>query len=85
MSDSYTGPVCYQDGWHYTVTDDGEPGVRLFLDDDGYRAAAANDESWHDRKHQTFATVEMEDGAAALRVTPDQLARIKQILGQEDE
>lgn len=78
--------VCFQDGWHYSVKDDGAggetPDERLVLDDDGtYRAATdADTESWHDRKHQRFATVEMEDGAASTRVTPDEYEAIQQLL-----
>lgn len=57
----YDGPVCYRDGWHWTVGGDGEPGKKLYLDDETgvYRAAAATDESWHDRHHQQFVTAEL--------------------------
>jgi hypothetical protein len=51
MAKAYTGPVCYQDGWHWTATPAG-PGERLVLEDDGsYRLATAADQSWHDRHH----------------------------------
>lgn len=76
--DAYTGGVCYMGGWHWTLEKDAAgfdtPGERLVLDDDGsYRVAGdADTESWHDRKHQRFATVEMEDGST-LRITPDEL------------
>jgi hypothetical protein len=60
---TYEGPVCYADGWHLSVDEDGNPGDRLFLDDDGtYRLAEDGDESWHDRKHGQFVQVELEDG-----------------------
>lgn len=48
---SYDGPVCFQDGWHCAVDENGDPGERLFLDDDGtYRLAEDGDKSWNDRK-----------------------------------
>lgn len=60
---SYEGPVCYADGWHMSVDEDGNPADRLFLGDDGtYRLAEEGDESWHDRKHGQFVQVELEDG-----------------------
>lgn len=61
----YEGPVCYADGWHHAVDEDGNPGDRLFLEDDGtYRTAVDGDESWHDRKHGQFVQVAFEDGQA---------------------
>jgi hypothetical protein len=75
-------------GWHYTVVPDpsgeGEmPGEKLFLADDGtYRLAADGDESWHDRKHQTFATFQLEDSAEAERVNPEEFAAIKELLAR---
>jgi len=59
-TDRYEGDVCYRDGWHWTV-EDGNPGVRLVLEDDGtYRVATdADTESWHDRHHGVTVTVEM--------------------------
>lgn len=55
-----TNEVCYRDGWHWTVGDDGEPDQKLYLDDDGtYRPATDQDESWHDRVHQQFVTAEL--------------------------
>lgn len=83
---SYTQRVCFLDGWHYSVKDDGNggeiPDERLVLEDDGsYRVATdADTESWHDRKHTRFATVEMEDGAAGVRVSPDEFEAIQQLL-----
>lgn len=64
MSDD-TARVCYRDGWHWTVEtdDDGNdvPGKKLVLEDDGsFRPATkADTESWHNRKHERFATVEL--------------------------
>lgn len=67
---SYDGPVCYADGWHMTVDDEDNPGDRLFLEDDGtYRLAADGDESWHDRNHGQFVSVEFEDGQGAQTVS----------------
>lgn len=82
---TYEGAVCYLDGWHWSVVEaaDGstEPGERLFLDDDGtYRLAAADDLSWHERKHQGFASVVMEDGAQQTRVTAEEFAAVQQML-----
>jgi len=59
--DIYEGPVCYQDGWHWTVIPDENgddmPGVKLTLKDGQYRAAELLDESWHDRAHLRFAEI----------------------------
>jgi len=59
--DTYEGPVCYQDGWHWTVVPDGngddQPGEKLTLDGDGYRIAELADPSWHDQHHQQFAEI----------------------------
>ncbi len=87
MSDLYEGSVCYLDGWHWSVVDDGAGGERpdrpLYLEDDGtYRFAIDGDESWHDRKHETFTTVEPSDGSPGLRVSPDELAFIKEKLAE---
>lgn len=77
----YTGPVAYQDGWHVTVDADGNPGDRLFLDDDGtYRLAQNGDESWHDRKHGQFVQVEFEDGQPAATVTQEDWQAIQEFL-----
>jgi hypothetical protein len=62
MSDTYTGDVCYQDGWHWTVVKDeagdDTPGEKLTLGDDGlYRPAVDGDLSWHDQHHQQFAEI----------------------------
>lgn len=86
----YDGPVCYSDGWHWTVVagpDGGDvPGERLHLEDnaDGSRYRFATDSdtrSWHDRKHSQFATVEMEDGATT-RVTAEENAVIQKVLAE---
>lgn len=83
-----TDRVCYQDGWHWSVVADENgndvPGEKLFLDDDGsYRPAVDGDVSWHDRKHQRFVTVEMEDGAQpGLSVSPDELVAIQALLAE---
>lgn len=80
--------VCYLDGWHYSVKDDGnggeEPDVKLVLEDDGtFRAATAADtESWHDRKHASFARIEMEDGTPGLTVTADDMQAIQEFLAE---
>ena len=50
------------------------PGERGVRDDDGqlpYRRDA-DTESWHDRKHQRFATMVMEDGVT-VRMSSDEL------------
>lgn len=80
--------VCYVDGWHYSVVEgaDGNdvPGERLVLEDDGtYRLAADDDtNSWHDRKHQQYVNVVMEDSSDGVRVTPSELAAINELLAQ---
>lgn len=79
--------VCYLDGWHYSLKDDGaggeEPDVRVVLDDDGtYREATDDDVSWHDRMHGRFATIEMEDASPGLTVTADDMAEIKAFLAE---
>lgn len=76
----YTGDVAYQDGWHIAVDESDVPGDRLFLDDDGsYRLAAEGDESWHERKHQSFATLQMEDGGT-IRITASEADAVKNLL-----
>lgn len=74
-------------GWHYTVVDgpSGEmPGERLVLEEDGsYRLAEDGDRSHHERHHKQYVQAVFEDGQETLAVTPEQLAQIKQILGQE--
>ena len=90
MSDDYyTGPVCYQDGWHYSVDENEQPGERLHLEDtaDGsksrYRLATESDtRSWHDRKHGQFAHIALEDGGAGLTVTADELDAIQALLAE---
>ncbi len=87
MADTYTGPVYYRDGWHWT-TDIGPDGEtveqqKLYLEDDGtYRIAEDGDESWHDRKHQRFATFELEDASASTRVSEQELDAINELLGR---
>lgn len=87
----YEGPVCYQDGWHRTVDSDAEghevPGERLHLEDTadgiGFRYRLATDDdvrTWHERKHQAFVTVTLEDGTPGVAVTQEQLDRIQQML-----
>lgn len=79
----YEGPVCYADGWHMTVDENGQPGERLFLEDDGtYRTAEEGDESWHDRKHGQFVSIELEDGQAGATVTAEEFEAIQELLAQ---
>ena len=89
----YTGAVCYQDGWHYTVvpTKGGgeEPGERLVLEDtaDGsasrYRLATdADTRSWHDRKHRQFVLLTPEGGAQGVSVTAGEMAEIRKLLDE---
>ena len=79
---TYTGDVCYQDGWHMSIVD-GNPGVRLYLNDYGsYREAADGDLSWHDRHHQRFASFVVSDGEPALQVSADELAEIRKLLDE---
>lgn len=85
MADGYTGAVCYQDGWHYTVVQDAaghdQPGDRLFLDDDGsYRLAVDGDASWHDRKHRGYAMLIPEDGGKGVAVSSDELKAVEELL-----
>lgn len=91
--DYYTGPVCYQDGWHYTVMTgpDGydAPGEKLHLEDtaDGsefrYRLATEDDASWHDRKHGQYTHIEFEDGSATgVSVTANELSAIQAFLDE---
>lgn len=58
-SGPYTGPVCYADGWHWSVKKDKNgydvPDQKLFLEDNGtYRFAQKGDPSWHGRKHENY-------------------------------
>lgn len=96
MREMYEGEVCYVGhnheapdgrpllgGWHYSVVD-GMPGERLVLEDDGsYRLAEDGDSSHHDRHHKQYVQMVFEDGQESMQVTPEQLAQIKEILGQE--
>lgn len=81
--------VCFLDGWHYAVVQDADgadvPGDRLVLEDDGsYRLATdADTETWHDRKHIRYATVELEDGTASVRVTAEEMEAIRQMLDEK--
>jgi hypothetical protein len=86
---AYTGPVRYQDGWHWaleTDPDGGNPrlGAKLFLEDDGtYRAAIDGDASWHDRKHGQFMTIEMEDKSQpGMTVSKDDFDAIQAFLAE---
>lgn len=81
----YDGPVCYQDGWHYTVVtdDDGNdtPGERLVTDGDGSYRLATDDDTPHNDRHATgFVNIELEDAAPGARVTPDEFEAIQQLL-----
>ena len=59
MPDSYTGPVCFRDGWHWSVDADDQPDQKLYLEDDGtYRPAADGDLSWFERYHKQYTNVE---------------------------
>lgn len=82
---SYTGPVCFLDGWHYTVVTDGAgndaPGERLVTDGDGsYRPATDADTSHNDRHATGFVDIALEDGAPGARVTPDEFEAVQQFL-----
>jgi hypothetical protein len=86
--DEYTGPVCYADGWHWTVVPAGdggeEPDAKLTLGDDGvYRLAADDDASWHARKHMRYARVEMEGGQAGVEVSAEEFDAIQQMLREK--
>lgn len=83
---TYTGPVCYQDGWHYAVVTDPATGYdvvgeRLYLDDNGtYRVAVDGDESWSDRKHERYALLVPADGSPMVSVTPDEMTAVQKVL-----
>lgn len=99
QGEAYDGPVCYLDGWHYTVVADPSgsetpegrpheiPGDRLYLDDDGaYRYATDDDTaSWHDRKHVGYARIAMEGGQAGLDVSPEEFEAIQEMLRERRE
>lgn len=58
-SGPYAGPVCYADGWHWSVktkrSGQQVPDRKLVLEDNGtYRFAKRGDASWHGRKHEQF-------------------------------
>lgn len=87
MTETYEGPVCFQDGWHYSVVPDASgndtPGVQLFLeDDDTYRTVEAGDESWQARKQVAFTLVVPEDGAPGVAVTAEEMTAIQALLDQ---
>lgn len=70
---SYDGPVCYVDGWHHAVDENGDPGDKLFLEDDGtYRPAEDGDESWHDRYHGQFVSIVPEGAEEPVHVSKDE-------------
>ena len=82
--DTYTGSVAYQDGWHVAVSDDGVPGERLYLENDGtYRLAADGDSSWHDRKHRGFVLISPEDGGKQVAVSAEEMAEIQKLLDEK--
>ena len=83
-ADYYTGPVCYQDGWHYSVDENDQPDKRLYLDekDGSYRYATDEDKSWHERQHGQYAHIALEDGGAGLTVTADELDAIQALLAE---
>lgn len=65
------------------------PGEKLHLEDseDGsqsrYRLATdADEQSWHDRKHKSYATFSLEDASDGIRVTEDELGPMKDYLEQ---
>lgn len=81
--DFYTGPVCYQDGWHYSVDEHDQPGDRLVLQDDGrFRFATGDDRSWHEHAHGQYAHIALEDGGAGITVTAEELDAITQFLAE---
>lgn len=68
------------------------PGERLVCEDneDGsesrYRLATDEDTaSWHDRKHGKFVTCSLDDGSAAVTVTPEELEAVKTFLDERRE
>jgi hypothetical protein len=97
--ETYTGPVVYQDGWHYTVVPhpdgagNGEPGhvydvpgERLFSNGDGtYRPAVEGDKSHHEQFHQRFASIDMEDGAGATRLSESEYQVAMEAVRKERE
>lgn len=53
--ETYEGAVYYRDGWHWSTDD-----RKLYLEDDGtYRYATDTDQSWHDRHHRQYVTLEL--------------------------
>jgi hypothetical protein len=59
------------------------PDQKLYLDDGGtYYLAEDGDLSWHDRKHQRFASFNLEDGSDGIRVTEEELGPMKTFLDE---
>lgn len=81
---TYTGDVCYRDGWHYAVDGDGLEGERLVCENDGsYRYASdADTDSWHDRKHGQFVTISPEAGGEGVTVSAEEMQAIQAFLEQ---
>lgn len=82
---TYSGDVCYVDGWHMTVEQDENgsdvPGERLVLSDDGtYAIADSEADSWFDRKHTAFAVVVPDGGGSGRSVSAEQFSQIEQFL-----
>lgn len=67
----------YEDGWHYS-----DSGTRLYLEDDGSsRPAVEGDLSWHERHHQEYVHVAMEDAPQpGLGVSAEEFEAIQQFL-----
>lgn len=73
-------------GWHYTVVESPSgyemPGERLVLEEDGsYRLATDEDQSHFEKHHVQYKGAVFTDDEQ-LQVTPEQMAKIKEILGQ---
>jgi hypothetical protein len=65
------------------------PGEKLHLEDteggeeSRFRAATSKDDrSWHDRKHQDFATFQLEDQSDGIRVNPEELDFLQRALAE---
>lgn len=70
------------DGDHYSVDGDDQPDQRLYLDPEtgSYYIANDDDPAYHERFHQKFVDVEMEDGQPGARVTPEEFEEIQKLL-----
>lgn len=81
---TYSGDVCYVDGWHHSVDDVGDPGERLVLEDDGtYRFATdADTESWHDRKHRGYVLVDVGEMHKSVPVSSEEMDAIQKLLDE---